>query len=464
MIITASKVGHFGIFLFVAALGFGTGHAVAGEVPEPPQPIPESAAQAAAAAPTAATPPTAPAPQPPADEQSKVASFPEEATVVDDEGAEFCGLPICSPPGRVWLRADYLMWWTSGMRLPPLATTSPVNTPLDQAGVLPNATVLFGGQTIGTDGRSGVRTTLGLWLDACHVWGVDVDYFSLGGRSNSFNQTSTGNPILAVPFFGILPPNRQEATAVVAFPGVTEGTVTVDARDYFQSAGVSVSYHLCSRNACCDPLDPCDRLTVVGDPPLLYCRRADLIAGFRYYNLSDSVLMAQAGAAGTTTYDVRDSFRARNDFYGGEIGLRTQLYRGRWSLEVLTKIALGCNRQVVTVDGQGVIGTDAFNAGLFAGPSNSGTYARDVFTLIPQLGVELGYQWNCHWRAYVGYDVLYWGEVARAGEQIDRRIDVQNTPFFGRFDPTNALPFPAFPNKTAGFWAHGVNVGTEFRF
>ena len=60
---------------------------------------------------------------------------------------DFCGTAFCGPPGRVWLRADYLMWFTTGTRLPPLVTTSPQGTPANQAGVLgaPGTTILFGG-------------------------------------------------------------------------------------------------------------------------------------------------------------------------------------------------------------------------------------------------------------------------------------------------------------------------------
>ena len=80
--------------------------------------------------------------------------------------------------------------------------------------------------------------------------------------------------------------------------------------------------------------------------------------------------------------------------------------------------------------------------------------------MIPQLGVELGYQVNCHWRAYVGYNVLFWGCVSRAADQIDLNLDPRN------FPPSQegGLPFPAFPGRTSCFWAQGVNMGTEFRF
>ena len=128
------------------------------------------------------------------------------AGACEEDCTEFCGLPCCSPPGRFWLRADYLMWWTNGMQLPPLVTTSPIGTPIDQAGALPpfgNATVVYGNQTVANDGRSGFRTASGMWLDACHGWGIEFDYFTLGEGASNYDQFSNGNPILARPFYNV---------------------------------------------------------------------------------------------------------------------------------------------------------------------------------------------------------------------------------------------------------------------
>jgi len=38
------------------------------------------------------------------------------------------------------------------------------------------------------------------------------------------------------------------------------------------------------------------------------------------------------------------------------------------------------------------------------------------------LGVELGYRWNDHWQTHIGYDLIYWTHVARAGDQIDLNL------------------------------------------
>ena len=296
----------------------------------------------------------------------------ESPAVESDECTEFCGMPCCSPPGRFWLRADYLMWWTNGMRLPPLVTTSPQGTPLAQAGALPYSTILYGNSTIANSDRSGFRTSWGLWLDNCHNWGIEGDYFALGRGAGNFSQFSNGDPILARPLYDV--ENVQQGRQLVAYPNVVEGTVTVHAKDYFQSAGVDLVYNLC----CCDSCNECGDPCVDSCVPLLYGCRTDLLLGYRYYKYSDSLAIQEdlrdtsTGATANTTYLINDDFRARNDFQGSEFGLRTRIYRGRWSLEILSKIAVGNNHQVVNISGHSVITTpnqpaQIYNAGVFAG-------------------------------------------------------------------------------------------------
>lgn len=381
----------------------------------------------------------------------------DAACIEEAECGNCFDLAFCNPPGRFWMRADYLMWWTNGANLPPLVT----NGILGDAGTQ----VLFGDSTVANDGRSGFRTTLGMWLDHCQNWGVEFDYLNLGSRSAGYSADSLGNAALARPIYNVLL-NAQDCQ-YLAYPQLIEGAVNVSFQDYFQSAGVALNYNLCSNNACSSG-DDCEEDCAL---PLLFGRRTDLIVGLRYYNLSDrlGVQTTRRFFGSGLTDAVEDSFRASNDFYGSELGLRTRMYRGRWSLEVLTKIAIGNTHQTTTIAGQTVTtpvtgASQSYDAGFLATGSNSGTYHHDVFTMIPQIGLELGYQVNCHWRAFVGYNLLYWGCVQRAADQIDRNVDLRNDPTSGYYDPTSAGPFPSFPNRTASFWAQGVNVGTEFRF
>jgi hypothetical protein len=397
---------------------------------------------------------------------------PESTACEQDNCSDFCGALFCGSPGRVWLRGEYLMWWTKGVELPPLVTTGSEFDPPEQAGAIgyPNTQIIFGDRVVGADMRSGVRTTIGLWLDDCHRWSFEVEYLTIGSRSSSFSQSFLDNSVLARPYFNVY--LNTQASHLVAYPGLVEGRIDVEARSDFQSIGEWIGYNLCSSNECggCEGMGE-----QVCDVPFAFGSRTDLLIGFRYCRLNDYVSVSENlvnkefGPYYDTTSQISDNFRTRNDFCGSEIGLRTQLYRGRWSLDILTRIALGNNHQTVSIEGStqstGEAGNDA--AGVLALGSNSGTYTRDSLTLIPQLTMRLGYQLNCRWRAYVGYDVLYWGSVMRAADQIDfdpinsrLNVDSRNIP------PTTAggLPFPQYPGKSTDFWAQGINLGTEFRF
>jgi hypothetical protein len=409
-----------------------------------------------------------------------------------------CGDSLCGPPGRLWIRADYLTWWTNGAHLPPLVTESPSGTPLAQAGVLgfPTTTVLFGDGTVNTDARSGWKWTMGYWLDACQTWGIQADYWDLGGNGTEFftGSTTTGDPIIARPFFDVNPATGlpREASELVSFPNLSSGTIRVSAHDYFQSAGVSVRHPLCMGQMCgtscgtscgtgCDTGCGTSGGTDCGASGGASCGRAtcrscccrvDLIVGYRYYRLSDDVTIAEHidglpnSVIRDTSIDVVDAFRARNDFHGGEIGLVAQRYCGPWSFELMAKMAIGNNHQVVTINGNTTVtqpGQSITNTGgLLAQGTNIGPHIRDDFVVIPQLGLEVGYQVTCRMRAYLGYNLLYWAQVARAGDQITEFVDSGRLP--GRTGHNPILPFPDYDYHGSSFFAHGINAGLEYRF
>jgi hypothetical protein len=103
--------------------------------------------------------------------------------------------------------------------------------------------------------------------------------------------------------------------------------------------------------------------------------------------------------------------------------------------------------------------------GLLALPTNIGHFSRDRFSVVPEIGVNLGYQLTDHLRAYVGYNFLYWTNVVRPGAQIDRVLDVTLIP---NFPVPGAVPTgqnrPMVPFKENDFWAQGINFGLEFRW
>jgi hypothetical protein len=396
-----------------------------------------------------------------------------------DNGADFCGDNFCGPPGRFWIRADYISWWTSGAFLPPLVTTSPAGTPIADAGVLPNATILFGNTTVNNGYRSGSRVTLGAWITCDHTWGVQGDFFDIGGLSTNYtaSSSSTGSPIIARPFFDVDPATGQprQASEIVSYPNQYSGTITVDQGDYLQSAGLTLRGLLCCGDICGMKGGGCG--SCGSDDCNSKSCRVDVLAGYRFFKLTDSLNIHEnvLGLANSpfpnTTFDVTDSFRTLNEFHGAELGLSAQTFRGPWSVELLVKMAAGINHQNITLTGAtnitqrtaGVITSQAtYDSGVYVLDTNRGSHNRDDFVVIPQLRAEIGYQINCNLRAYMSYDFLYWATVARAADQIDQNIDSARIPPPATHQVSE--PFPAYDFHASSFWAQGVGGGLEFRY
>jgi hypothetical protein len=395
-------------------------------------------------------------------------------SMAHEEECSACDLAVCSPQGRFWLRTDALMWWTNGTRLPALVTSNSSGNPpiIGQTGTQ----TVFGDGTYMADGRGGVRMTLGGWLDRCHRWGVEADWFTLAGHSIDYSNFSNGDPATGRPFFDV---STGAQNAEIVADGSISGFVGITGGDAFDSAGVLVRYNLCSFEGC----DPCGGCGVEsGDgcgvgceisPCFLNYCRTDFLFGFRHYGLNDRVTIHESlddRTPGVMQHsEIYDNFHTSNNFNGAELGLMTEVRRGRWSFNILTKMALGMNHQLTDIYGttaftdlNGVLPPANYPVGIFAGPSNNGSYAQDSFVVIPQLGFELGYQVTTCTRAYLGYNVLYWGNVMRAADQIDLNVDPRN--WAQAPVTTGALPFPQYPNRNGNFWAQGINLGLEVRF
>jgi len=354
--------------------------------------------------------------------------------------------------GDYWLRADYLMWFAKGGRLPPLVTTGAPSGVLGQT----NTESLFGASRENSGGRSGALISMGYWLDPCENSALEGDYFDLGRRTAGFNQVSSGDTVLARPY---LTPTNVETSREIARAGRTVGWVNASVSDYFGSAGIRVRQNLWSGNSCRSN-------TACGSN-----FRLDMTSGYRYFRLVDRLTIRETrvltsevlGTVGEMS-SVEDVFRTTNEFNGGEVGLIAQFQRGRWSMDMLGKMGMGNNRRVVLIDGAAAITQPGFatvnhTRGTLALPSNMGMRVESEFLIIPQFGFEIGYQLNDRLRAHLGYNFIYWAKVARAGDQVDRTVDATQLP------PSTTLGTdPTYASRLTDLWVQGINVGLEFRF
>lgn len=366
---------------------------------------------------------------------------------------------------RGWVRFDALNWETKGSGLPPLVTTSPLGTPQDQAGVLPESVttaILFGGDEIAEDAQPGGRISLGYWLVEGQFLGLEANYFRLEQSSSNFFASSTfsdgtqpEDQILARPFFNA--ETGLQDSALVAFPDFSVGGILVDldgsidiqTQNEIESAGLLVR-------------------------KLLWINfhanyRVDWLAGYRFFRLDDSVLIndtftTEGGLLAETRFDSTDEFIAENRFHGGELGLVGQIFQGRWSLEVLGKLALGSNQQRVRINGVNsvtTLGTTITTpGGLLAQPTNMGEFERGQFATLPEGGINLRFDITRNLRASAGITAMYLSDVVRSGNQID--LALNPTQINGGTLSGEARP--AFNFEEDSFWVRGVNAGLEYRF
>jgi hypothetical protein len=356
--------------------------------------------------------------------------------------------PECVAGGRFYADAEYLLWWTKGDRLPPLVTTSPP----ELNGILgPGTTILFGGDRLDPRDRSGTRFTAGFQFGSCmECCGIEVGGFFLSPRSVRFAATSNGDVVLARPFFDVN--TMMPFSQVIAGPGQGKGSVA--AEDTGRLWGLEANLRC---NVCRD------------------CwYRVDLLIGGRYLDLSEHLNILEAvQEAGGTQAAVSDRFGTRNQFAGPQFGVATLYQRGQFFLDLRGKVAIGDSSQIVDIGGNQLVvrpGTmpgsaTTFTGGLLALPTNIGTFRRGTLSVVPELGINLGYQFTPRIKAYAGYSVLYWTRVLRPGDQIDLNLDQALIP---NFNPNPLMPTglhrPAIPFRESDYWAQGFNFGLEISY
>jgi hypothetical protein len=351
----------------------------------------------------------------------------------------------------VWISAEYLLWAASGTGVPPLVTSGPLGTPRNQAGVIgaPGTQILFGNENLNDGARSGFRIRGGVWLDDCQTCGIEASYLYLGNSNDNFAAGSNANTIIGRPFFNTN--TNANDSELVNYPDVVTGSIEAHTGTNFYGFDANVRKNL---NCNC-------------------CSRMDALFGFRYLQLNDDLTISEdltsidpnSNLPVGTRFQVTDSFKTRNEFYGGQVGLAGEQRRGQFFFNWRGLVGLGTTHKEVTIDGSTIItvpGSPAtkYQGGLLALPTNIGRYTKNDFSVVPEIGFNVGYQASENLRLFVGYSFIYWSNVTRVGDVIDPVINPSQLPPGQLVGPAR----PAFVWNNSDYWAQGVNFGAELRY
>lgn len=347
---------------------------------------------------------------------------------------------------RFFVQADYLLWWMRVGEIPTLASTAQ-GAAFGYLGQ-PGTQALLGPGEFGTQQRNGFRIRGGMWFEDGR--GVDGSFFFLGTQKDTFAVNSQQFPTIARPIFA--PNFNQEFAELVAFPGISTGSFQVAQNSQFW--GADVNLRTCISRTCES--------------------RSEWFAGYRHLNLKEDLSMTEFITAGPNAPDpagtrivVSDLFTTRNQFHGGQVGYAVGRRRGRLDFDVRASVALGVSHQELDIAGfqqrtRPGEAPQTFNGGLLATGPNLGSFSQNKFGVVPELTVNLGYMVTPNLRVHAGYNFLYWSDVLRPGEQIDRVVDLSFVP--------NAPPVPRVANRPqptftqSNLWAQGVQFGVEWKW
>jgi len=348
---------------------------------------------------------------------------------------------ICGP--RFWASGEYMVSWYSPMNTPPLVQTIPsvlVNDP--QA--IP-ATSFPSRPTVSYNGLSGFRVNVGANFQKT---GIDVGAFAIQQHTLNTSLANDGTPVfIGRPFIDST--TGQPATLNISNPNQYSGGVTssITSQVFGFEANVRRGWY-----------------TFLSDS-------TNLLAGFRYFDLQESIDVSSFSAFPTgDTVAISDSFRTHNSFYGGQIGFST-IYGGDqagFGFAFTSKSGIGGVNQRVdivgtnTINQSGVVTTEA--GGLLARGFNSGSFSRGKFAYMQDMDVKLTYNFSSAFQVSLGYSLFYISSVVRAGDQVSPYINPNEIRFINGGLPSVVGPQPTFAWNSHSFVIHGMTFGAKLAY
>lgn len=400
------------------------------EIAPPPRLDPNSASSSLSA--------PAPAPAPaPAHGAQPIPDPPAYHSVWTPE--QEAAIPAYSPgtifkTNAFYAKAEALAWRFKGDQVPTLGTTNGSDT-------------VIGGNNLNNKTFGGARLTLGYWFDDAHLFGIEGSGFALGKKSQDQNFYTFGSQNLFTPVM------TSSGPGLLPIAGPVNGTTgAMQLQTSTRLSGGELNMRTNWINGANGFVD--------------------LLAGYKTVDLNDTLSLTtiNAGTMANGSLFQRtlgDQFQTKNQFYGGQIGSVAEYHLGNWVIDITGKIAMGTTRETVNLGGSTIYsspsGTSGVPSGLFTNVNNLGQNNRNQFSVIPEAGVTLGYNFTDHLRGFCGYNFMYMSRVARPGPQINPNLSPSQA---AALTGTSAVPATGLPFgfQSGDFWAQGITLGLEWRY
>jgi hypothetical protein len=296
--------------------------------------------------------------------------------------------------------------------------------------------------------RPGGQLRIGWWFHPDQIAGVEWHYMELDGLNIRYNNESdSGEFILARP---ITNADSGDPDAVAFASDTLAGSIEVLSDLQLTSTGIVF------------------RNLFWGTPFL----RIDYLVGYRHVHLFDrlrvneNLVSLDAGSGFDTDATILrvDQFRAVNQFHGADLGVKTWWSpTGKIALTGLAKAAIGTANNAVLINGFTRVrsgGDTTFTeGGVLAQPSNIGRRSQQEFAVVGEVGLGLEWTPACWTKFSLGYNWFYFSDVARAIDQIDTTVDID------QLAPINdTCDRPDFSHRITSFWAQGLTAGFTYQF
>jgi hypothetical protein len=179
--------------------------------------------------------------------------------------------------------------------------------------------------------------------------------------------------------------------------------------------------------------------------------RLDVVAGYRQLHLGDELgvdlvtapeeTFLGPGGPVTLIFDVQESLRTRNNFYGVHLGGIASATWRQWSVEGFAAVGLGVNAAELNED-VSIPPADFVYLPVHVNLAEQTCYLSTVW----EGGIRIGFRVSEYCRLTMGYTGLWWWNVRRAQEQYT-------------FTPELTIA-----NTTTDFAAHMLSWGAELRY